>query len=86
MQKEVSIKKRKLFKSSPKPTSKLLPTLDEVEEVMRGVGLWETDNPPPSGNKGTEDASILAYLISFYGREIEGNILSYNLSRKSFFH
>jgi len=52
MQKEVSIKKRKLFKSSPKPTSKLLPTLDEVEEVMRGVGLWETDNPPQVVTKG----------------------------------
>ena len=33
-------------KSSPKPTPRGLPTLDRLDELMKGVDLWEMDKPP----------------------------------------
>jgi len=38
--------KKKLSKSSPKPTPRGLPTLDRLDELMKGVDLWEMDKPP----------------------------------------
>ena len=47
IQKEVSMKKRKLSKKSPpKPTPRGLPTLKRLSELMKGVDLWEMDKPP----------------------------------------
>jgi len=41
------MKKRKLSKKSPlKLTPRGLPTLDELDEAMKGVDLWEMDKPP----------------------------------------
>ena len=41
------MKKRKFSKkSSPKPTPRGLPTMDEFQELMKGVDLWEMDKPP----------------------------------------
>ena len=41
------MKKRKLSKkSSPKPTPRGLPTLKRLNELMKGVDLWEMDKPP----------------------------------------
>ena len=41
------MKKRKLSKkSSPKPTPRGLPTLKRLDELMKGVDLWEMDKPP----------------------------------------
>ena len=41
------MKKRKLSKKSPpKPTPRGLPTLDELDEALKGVDLWEMDKPP----------------------------------------
>jgi hypothetical protein len=42
------MKKRKFSKkSSPEePTPRGLPTLDELDELMKGVDLWEMDKPP----------------------------------------
>ena len=41
------MKKRKLSKNSPlKPTPRGLPTLDELDEALKGVDLWEMDKPP----------------------------------------
>ena len=33
-------------KSSPKPTPQLLPTMNEINEALKGVDLWEMDKPP----------------------------------------
>jgi len=33
-------------KSSPKPTPRGLPTLDRLDELMKGVDLWEMHKPP----------------------------------------
>ena len=40
------MKKQKLSKSRPKPTPRGLPTLKRLEELMKGVDLWEMDKPP----------------------------------------
>ena len=42
------MKKRKLSKkSSPEePTPPGLPTIQRFRELMKGVDLWEMDNPP----------------------------------------
>ena len=40
------MKKKKLSKSSPKPTPRGLPTLKRLNELMKGVDLWEMDKPP----------------------------------------
>ncbi len=42
------MKKRKFSKkSSPEePTPQGLPTLDRLDELMKGVDLWEMDKPP----------------------------------------
>ena len=40
------MKKKKLSKSSPKPTPRGLPTLKRLDELMQGVDLWEMDKPP----------------------------------------
>ena len=47
------MKKRKLSKKSPpKPTPRGLPTLDELDEALKGVDLWEMDKPPEVVAKG----------------------------------
>ena len=33
-------------KFSPKPTPQLLPTMNEINEALKGVDLWEMDKPP----------------------------------------
>ena len=40
------MKKKKLSKSSPAPTPRGLPTLKRLDELMKGVDLWEMDKPP----------------------------------------
>ena len=42
IQKEVSMKKLKLSK----PTPRGLPTMKQFREAMAGVDLWEMDKPP----------------------------------------
>ena len=56
IQKEVSMKKRKLSKKShPKPTPRGLPTLDELDEALKGVDLWEMDKPPEVVARGRKE-------------------------------
>ena len=38
--------------SSPKTTPQLLPTMDEIEQALKGVDLWEMDKPPEVIAKG----------------------------------
>ena len=49
------MKKRKLFKPSPKPTPRGLPTLDELDEALKGVDLWEMDKPPEVVAQGRKE-------------------------------
>ena len=50
------MKKRKLSKNSPlKPTPRGLPTLDELDEALKGVDLWEMDKPPEVVAKGRKE-------------------------------
>ena len=50
------MKKRKLSKkSSPKPTPRGLPTLDRLDELMKGVDLWEMDKPPEVVAQGRKE-------------------------------
>ena len=42
-------------KSSPKPTPQLLPTMDEINEALKGVDLWEVDKPREVIAKGRKD-------------------------------
>jgi hypothetical protein len=51
IQKEVSMKKRKLSK----PTPRGLLTLGELDEAMKGVDLWEIDKPREVIAKGRKD-------------------------------
>ena len=50
------MKKRKLSKKSPpKPTPRGLPTLDELDEALKGVDLWEMDKPPEVVAQGRKE-------------------------------
>ena len=49
------MKKRKLSKSSPKPTPRGLPTLKRLDELMQGVDLWEMDKPPEVVAQGRKE-------------------------------
>ena len=49
------MKKRKLLKLSQKPTPQLLPTMDEIEEALKGVDLWEMDKPLEVIAKGRKE-------------------------------
>ena len=49
------MKKKKLSKSSPKPTPRGLPTLDELDEALKGVDLWEMDKPPEVVAQGRKE-------------------------------
>ena len=49
------MKKKKLSKSSPKPTPRGLPTLDRLDELMTGVDLWEMDKPPEVVARGRKE-------------------------------
>ena len=49
------MKKKKLSKSSPKPTPRGLPTLDRLDELMKGVDLWEMDKPPEVVAQGRKE-------------------------------
>ena len=50
------MKKRKLFKSSPKkPTSRGLPTMKQLRELMTSVDLWEMDKTPEVVAQGRKE-------------------------------
>ena len=49
------MKKKKLSKSSPKPTPRGLPTLKRLDELMQGVDLWEMDKPPEVVAQGRKE-------------------------------
>ena len=49
------MKDKKSPKSSPKPTPKQLPTLNDLDRVLRGVDLWEVDKPPEVVAKGRRE-------------------------------
>ena len=50
------MKKCKLSKKSPpKPTPQLLPTMNEINEALKGVDLWEVDKPREVIAKGRKD-------------------------------
>ena len=54
--KEVKMKKRTpTKKSSPKPTPRGLPTLKQLDELMKGVDLWEMDKPPEVAAQGRKE-------------------------------
>ena len=42
-------------KSPPKPTPRGLPTLDRLDELMKGVDLWEMDKPPEVVAQGRKE-------------------------------
>jgi len=42
-------------KSSPKPTPRGLPTMDEPDEALKGVDLWEMDKPPEVVAQGRKE-------------------------------
>ena len=83
MQKEVKIKKRKLSKKSPpKPTPRGLPTLKRLNELMKGVDLWDMDKPPEVVAEGRKSrrpwpinsfGSFSAFLILWWGFDL-GNL------------
>ena len=50
------MKKRKLFKSSPKkPTSRGLPTMKQLRELMTSVDLWKMDKTPEVVAQGRKE-------------------------------
>jgi hypothetical protein len=49
------MKNKKSSKPAPKPTPQQLPTLDELDKVLRGVDLWEVDKPPEVVAKGRRE-------------------------------
>ena len=49
------MKKKKLSKSSPKPTPRGLPTLKQLDELMKGVDLWEMDKLPEVVAQGRKE-------------------------------
>ena len=49
------MKDKKSPKPSPKPTPKQLPTLSDVDRVLRGVDLWEVDKHPAVVAKGRKE-------------------------------
>ena len=57
------MKKRKLSKKSPpKPTPRGLPTLDRLDELMKGVDLWEMDKPTEVVAQGRKERR--SWLVS----------------------
>ena len=49
------MKNKKSLKSSPKPTPRGLPTMNQFRELMKGVDLWEMDKPPEVVAKGRKE-------------------------------
>ena len=49
------MKGKKSPKTSPKPTPKQLPTLSDLDRILRGVDLWEVDKPPEVVAKGRRE-------------------------------
>ena len=49
------MKDKKSPKPSSKPTPKQLPTLDDIEKILRGVDLWEVDKPPEVVARGRKE-------------------------------
>jgi len=41
------MKHKKSDKPFPKPTAKQLPTLADIDKVLKGRDLWEVGKPPP---------------------------------------
>ena len=42
-------------KPSPKPTPKQLPTLDDLDNILKDRDLWEVDKPPEVVAKGRKE-------------------------------
>ena len=49
------MKSKKSPKTSPKPTPKQLPTLSDLDRILRGVDLWEVGKPPEVVAKGRKE-------------------------------
>ncbi len=49
------MKDKKSPNPSPKPTPKQLPTLKDIDRILRGVDLWEVDKPPEVVAKGRKE-------------------------------
>ena len=49
------MKDKKSPKPSLKPTPKQLPTLDDIEKILKGRDLWEVDKPPEVVAKGRRE-------------------------------
>ena len=49
------MKDKKSPKLSQKPTPKQLPTLSDLDRILRGVDLWEVDKPPEVVAKGRRE-------------------------------
>ena len=51
------MKDKKSSKPSPNPTPKQLPTLDDIEKILKGRDLWEVDKPPEVEAMGRKERS-----------------------------
>jgi len=49
------MKNKQPQKPSLQPTPKLLPTMDELEEALKGVDLWEVGKPREVITEGRKD-------------------------------
>ena len=49
------MKDKKSPKTSPKPTPKQLPTLDDLDNILKGRDLWEVDKPPEVVARGRRE-------------------------------
>lgn len=66
------MKKKKLSKKSPpKPTPQLLPTLDELDEALKGVDLWEMDKPPEVVARGRRERRPWVFYKEWREKNLE---------------
>jgi len=49
------MKEKKSSKPSPKPTPKQLPTLDDIDKILKGIDLWEVGKPPEVAAQGRKE-------------------------------
>jgi len=49
------MKNKKPSNTVSKPTPKQLPTLSDLDRILRGVDLWEVDKPPEVVAKGRRE-------------------------------
>ena len=69
------MKDKKSPKPSPKPTPKQLPTLDNLDSILRGVDLWEVDKPPEVVAKGRRERRPCLYYKAWrdkHSRNLNG--------------